>query len=60
MRGAGPAWGHQGWAGGDQQEVWEESLSWGWDRGEEMAQRLRGLMDWIGGQNKGNFQGSNQ
>lgn len=41
MREAGPVWGHQGWPGRDKLGGWEEGLSWGWgwDSGEEMAQR---------------------
>lgn len=40
-------------------------LSWGWDKGEAMAQRLRGRKDKVGDrqvgrQGKGDFQGSSQ
>lgn len=42
MREAGPVWGLQGWGGGDKLGGWEEGLSWGWDSGEEMAQRDSG------------------
>lgn len=61
------AWGEQGQPGaiGDGLEARKGGLGWGWDKGEAMAQRLRGRKDKVGDrqvgrQGKGDFQGSSQ